>query len=130
MGTSNTLAGAGMGTTTADSADNVHVHAATADDTNDTITENCTAMTGTACSNSNSVTLTLIKTSVYTGEELTPMAAVVTGELSLGEPVITYTNNVMPGTAAATMTYAGLSVSKTFTITKQTQKLPNLTSSN
>lgn len=130
VGTSNTLAGAGMGTTTADSADNVHVHAATADDTNDTITENCTAMTGTACSNSNSVTLTLIKTSVYTGEELTPMAAVVTGELSLGEPVITYTNNVMPGTATATMTYAGLSVSKNFTIAKQTQKVPNLTYSN
>ena len=124
------LRGSGMGTNTAGSADAVHVHAATADDTNDTITENCTAMTGTACSNSNSVTLTLIKTSVYTGEELTPMATVVTGELSLGEPVITYTNNVMPGTATATMTYAGLSVSKNFTIAKQTQKVPNLTYSN
>lgn len=127
VGTSDTLAGAGMGTNTAASADSVHVHDTTADDTNDTITENCTAMTGTACSNSTTVTLTLKKVSLeYTGEEITPMVATVNGELKLGEPVITYSNNVNPGTATATMKYGDKTVSQNFTIEKQTPKAPTL----
>ena len=130
LGTSNNLCGAGMGTDEASAADNVHIHGITTDDTNDTITEGCTLSSGTEVDPCESATVALTldnKASlVYSGEEITPMTAVVNGTLTLGEPVITYSDNVNPGTATATMSYGGASVSKTFTIEKQTQKAPAL----
>lgn len=117
-----------MGKTVADSADKVHVHSITANDTADVITEGCTLKaptSGASACETNTVTLTLNNASLkYTGEEITPMVAVAKNDLLLGEPVITYSNNVNPGTATATMTYGGKSVSQTFTIEKQNAKAP------
>jgi len=129
-GTSNNLAGAGMGTDAASSADNIHIHGLTAVDTADTITEGCNVTVGTEADpcDSATITLTLNKKAslVYTGAEIAPMIADVTGTLTYDEPIITYSNNVNPGTATATMSYAGLSVSKEFTITKANQNAPVL----
>ncbi|MBO5232184.1 MAG: InlB B-repeat-containing protein [Clostridia bacterium] len=129
-GTANNLREAGMGADEASAADNVHIHGITTDDTNDTITEGCTLSSGTEVDPCESATVTLTldnKASlVYSGEEIAPMTAVVNGTLLLGEPTISYSNNVEPGTATATMSYGGASVSKTFTIEKQTQKAPAL----
>ena len=124
-----------MGTSVSNSADYVHVHSVTADDTNDTITEGCTlkapSNTASPCK-ATVVTLALNnKASLkYTGGAITPMVATVNGELSFDEPVITYSNNVNPGVAKATMKYAGLSVSKEFTIAKADQIAPTLTAVN
>ena len=124
-----------MGTSVSNSADYVHVHSVTADDTNDTITEGCTlkapSNTASPCK-ATVVTLALNnKASLkYTGGAITPMVANVNGELSFDEPVITYSNNVNPGVAKATMKYAGLSVSKEFTIAKADQIAPTLTAVN
>lgn len=130
-GTANNLLEAGMGADEASAADNVHIHGITTDDTNDTIAEGCTLSSGTEADpcDSATITLTLNKKAslVYTGAEIAPMIADVTGTLTYDEPVITYSNNIVPGTATATMSYAGASVSKTFTIEKQTQNAPKLT---
>jgi hypothetical protein len=59
----------------------------------------------------------------FTGSEIEPCSARVTGAGGLDEPVpVSYTNNIMPGTATATATYGGDwnhigdSMSTTFTI--------------
>ncbi len=122
-GTSNNLAGAGMGTDAASSADNIHIHGLTADDTADTITEGCNVTVGTEVDpcDSATITLTLNKKAslVYTGAEIAPMIADVTGTLTYDEPIITYSNNVNPGTyyvRYAETDYAKVSESTTVVI--------------
>ena len=115
-----------MGTGASSSADNVHIHGISVDGEAATIAEGCTAKVGSACGTTSVATLSIdSKVSLtYTGEEITPAVATVTGTLSLGEPTITYSNNVNPGTATATMTYGTASVSKEFTIKKASQSTP------
>ncbi|MBQ3088279.1 MAG: hypothetical protein IJC36_01460 [Clostridia bacterium] len=128
-GTANNLREAGMGYEEATAADNVHIHGIITDDTNDIITEGCTLSSGTEVDPCEAATVTLTldnKVSLkYTGEEITPAVAKIDGTLTFGEPTLTYSNNVNPGTATVTMTYSGYSVSKEFTITKVNQKAPN-----
>lgn len=106
-----------MGSTSA--ADSIHLHGFTADDTADTITEGCSIISGSVSSCGNIVATLTIDSSVdlvHNGQEIKPATFTTNGSFTVGEPVITYLNNINPGTATATLTYNGVSVSKEFAI--------------
>ncbi len=103
-------------------ADYIHYYTYTANDTTDVITQKCSYHSSLSATATLGADETVSK--VYNGQEI--KAAKVTYSGWEGEPVgdIVYSNNVNAGTAAATISHGGVSVTYNYTIEKAEQSAP------